>query len=132
MAKSIYTDPKLRSKLYVQILNKEVQGTKAGQWSARKAQLLAKKYEEMGGGYRHAPNKTQRSLIKWTKQDWTTKSGLPSSITGERYLPRKAIESMSSKDYQRTSSIKKRDSKKGKQFSLQPKGIAEKVKKFRL
>ena len=47
-----YTKPEMRKSLYQQIKSQAVQGTKAGQWSARKAQLLAKKYKEKGGGYR--------------------------------------------------------------------------------
>ena len=46
-----YTKPTLRKKLFNQIKSSAVQGTKAGQWSARKAQLLAKKYKAAGGGY---------------------------------------------------------------------------------
>ncbi len=47
-----YTKPALRERLFNQIKGQAVQGTRAGQWSARKAQLLAKKYKEAGGGYR--------------------------------------------------------------------------------
>lgn len=47
-----YTKPGMRKALFNQIKNSAVQGTAAGQWSARKAQLLAKKYKEKGGGYR--------------------------------------------------------------------------------
>lgn len=47
-----YTKPGLRKKLFNQIKNSATQGTAAGQWSARKAQLLAKKYKEAGGGYK--------------------------------------------------------------------------------
>jgi hypothetical protein len=47
-----YTKPALRKKLFNQIKGSSTQGTKAGQWSARKAQLLAKKYKAAGGGYR--------------------------------------------------------------------------------
>ena len=46
-----YTKPSLRKRLFNQIKNAAVQGTAAGQWSARKAQLLAKRYKEKGGGY---------------------------------------------------------------------------------
>ena len=48
-----YTKPEMRKKLFNQIKGSAVQGTKAGQWSARKAQLLAKKYKEAGGGYKN-------------------------------------------------------------------------------
>lgn len=47
-----YTKPGMRKKLFNQIKAQATQGTKAGQWSARKAQLLAKKYKAAGGGYR--------------------------------------------------------------------------------
>jgi hypothetical protein len=47
-----YTKPGMRKSLFESIKASAVQGTAAGQWSARKAQLLAKKYKEKGGGYR--------------------------------------------------------------------------------
>jgi len=47
-----YTKPGMRESLFKSIKSQAVQGTKAGQWSARKAQLLAKKYKAKGGGYR--------------------------------------------------------------------------------
>ena len=47
-----YTNPGMRKKLFEQIKGQATQGTGAGQWSARKAQLLAKKYKEKGGGYK--------------------------------------------------------------------------------
>jgi hypothetical protein len=47
-----YTKPDMRKKMFNQIKGAATQGTKAGQWSARKAQLLAKKYKTAGGGYR--------------------------------------------------------------------------------
>ena len=47
-----YTKPGMRKSLFNSIKNSAVQGTAAGQWSARKAQLLAKKYKAKGGGYK--------------------------------------------------------------------------------
>ena len=47
-----YTKPGMRKKLFNQIKSQATHGTAAGQWSGRKAQLLAKKYKEAGGGYR--------------------------------------------------------------------------------
>lgn len=47
-----YTKPGMRKSLFESIKNSAVQGTAAGQWSARKAQLLAKRYKEKGGGYK--------------------------------------------------------------------------------
>ncbi len=46
-----YTKPSLRKKLFEQIKS-GTKGGNAGQWSARKAQMLAKKYKESGGGYK--------------------------------------------------------------------------------
>ena len=48
----VYTKPGMRKSLFESIKSRAVQGTAAGQWSARKAQLLAKRYKEKGGGYR--------------------------------------------------------------------------------
>ena len=47
-----YTKPTMRKALCESITGRAVQGTAAGQWSARKAQLLAKSYKEKGGGYK--------------------------------------------------------------------------------
>ena len=78
-----------------------------------------------------ALTKRQRSLKKWGKQKWRTKSGKKSSITGERYLPTAAIRSLSAAEYAATTRAKRKDKKKGKQFSKQPKAIAKKVRRFR-
>lgn len=73
----------------------------------------------------------QKSLREWTLQKWRTKSGKPSSETGERYLPEKAIKSLSSSEYAATTKAKREGTKAGKQFVKQPKSIADKVKSFR-
>tara|TARA_R100001509_G_C4808325_1_gene195556 strand:+ start:473 stop:718 length:246 start_codon:yes stop_codon:yes gene_type:complete len=78
-----------------------------------------------------AKAKSQKSLTKWTKQKWRTKSGKPSAKTGERYLPESAIKSLSAKEYAATTRKKRKDTKKGKQFSKQPKSIAKKVRRHR-
>ncbi len=70
--------------------------------------------------------KSQRSLKAWGKQKWRTKSGKKSSETGERYLPEKAIKSLSSVEYAATTRAKRQGTKKGKQHVKQPKGIAKK------
>jgi len=74
---------------------------------------------------------SQKSLKSWSKQKWRTKSGKPSSQTGERYLPTKAIKSLSSGEYAATTRKKREDTKKGKQFSKQPKKISKKTKPYR-
>ena len=82
-----------------------------------------------------ALKKSQQSLKDWTKEDWGTKSGKPSTqgskATGERYLPKSARESLSSAEYAATSAKKREDTKKGKQFSKQPKKIAKKTARHR-
>ncbi len=47
-----YTKPSLRKRIFNSVKAAAVQGTGAGQWSARKAQLMAKRYKDAGGGYR--------------------------------------------------------------------------------
>ena len=73
----------------------------------------------------------QKSLKKWGQQKWRTKSGKPSSKTGERYLPSKAIDALSDAEYAATTRAKRQGTKAGKQFVAQPKKVADKVKKFR-
>jgi len=75
--------------------------------------------------------KSQRSLRAWTKQKWRTKSGKPSSETGERYLPEKAIKALSSSEYAATTKAKREGTKRGRQFVKQPKAIAKKTAKYR-
>tara|TARA_R110001592_G_scaffold66927_2_gene205483 strand:- start:13001 stop:15505 length:2505 start_codon:yes stop_codon:yes gene_type:complete len=128
---------KVRNRIFKRILAKADWGTKAGQWSARKAQALTDEYEEAMKGkgkkaYKTSKRtKTQKSLKKWGDQNWKTKSGQDSSKTGERYLPEKAIKALTDKEYKKTSDKKRQDTKKGKQFSDQPKEVAKKVKKYR-
>ena len=82
-----------------------------------------------------ALKKSQKSLKKWTKEKWGTKSGKPSTqgkkATGERYLPKKAREALSDKEYAATSKKNREDTKKGKQHSKQPKKIAKKTARHR-
>ena len=82
-----------------------------------------------------ALKKPQKSLRAWTKQKWRTKSGKPSTqgskATGERYLPEKAIKSLSAEEYAATSRAKRKGTKAKKQFVKQPERVAKKTKKFR-
>lgn len=128
---------KVRNRIFKRILAKAQDGTKAGQWSARKAQSLTEEYEKAMGKKGKKPyksskkTKSQKSLKDWGDQDWRTKSGKKSSKTGERYLPAKAIKALTDEEYKKTSAKKRKDMKKGKQFSDQPKSIAKKTKKYR-
>ncbi len=78
-----------------------------------------------------ALKKSQKSLKDWGKQKWRTKSGKPSSKTGERYLPTAAIKALTPAEYAATSRAKRKGTKKGKQFVKQPKNIAKKTARFR-
>ena len=101
-----------------------------GKHSARAMQLAVKYYKDSGGSY-SGKKKSTNKLSKWSKQKWKTKSGKPSGKTGERYLPEKAIKSLSSKEYAATTRAKRKGTAAGKQFVKQPKEIARKTKRFR-
>tara|TARA_E500000305_G_scaffold22017_1_gene16695 strand:- start:65 stop:319 length:255 start_codon:yes stop_codon:yes gene_type:complete len=79
--------------------------------------------------------KSQKSLANWTKQDWRTKSGKPSTqgskATGERYLPASAIKALTPSEYAATSRAKRKGTAAGKQFVKQPKKIQKKTAQFR-
>jgi hypothetical protein len=127
------TNPE-RWKAIVSRFKASSKGGAPGQWSARKAQLATQAYKSSGGSY-VGPKKADNSLSKWTREEWTTKSGKPSTqgsqATGERYLPKKAIQSMSSEEYARTTAAKRAGRAAGKQFVSQPKDIAEKTRRYR-
>ncbi len=74
---------------------------------------------------------TQKSLKDWTAQKWRTKSGKPSSVTGERYLPEKAIKALTPAEYAATTKAKRAGKASGKQFVAQPKKIAQKTARYR-
>lgn len=129
-----YTKPELRKRIVARV-KAGTKGGAAGQWSARKAQLAAQAYEKAGGGYKGGKGKKQKSLSKWTKEEWGTKSGKPSTqgkkATGERYLPKKARQVLSSSEYAATTAAKRKGRASGKQFVKQPKAIAKKTAKYR-
>ena len=129
-----YTKPGLRESIKRRVLAGS-KGGRPGQWSARKAQLVAQQYKKAGGGYTGSKTGKQKSLSKWTKEEWGTKSGKPSTqgskATGERYLPKKARQALSKKEYAATSAKKRSDTKAGRQFSKQPKSIARKTARYR-
>lgn len=102
-----------------------------GKHSARAMQLAVKYYKGAGGTYKGKKKKSSNKLSKWSKQKWRTKSGKPSSKTGERYLPTKAIKSLTSKEYAATTRAKRKGTAAGKQFVRQPKKIAKKTRRYR-
>ena len=82
-----------------------------------------------------AKKESQKSLDSWTREKWGTKSGKNSTqgknATGERYLPKKARESLSDKEYARSTAKKRAAIRKGQQHSKQPDDVAKKTAKHR-
>jgi UTP:GlnB (protein PII) uridylyltransferase len=67
-----YTKPELRERIKNRVMEGS-KGGKPGQWSARKAQLVAQEYKEAGGGYKGGKGEKQKDLEKWGKEKWMTK-----------------------------------------------------------
>ena len=112
-----YTKPELRETIKKRIMAGS-SGGKPGEWSARKAQMLAAAYKKAGGGYKGGKSKTQRSLSSWTRQKWRTSDGKP-AIRGNatrRYLPASVWESLTPEQRAATNRKKIIGSRKGKQF----------------
>lgn len=112
-----YTKPGLRDRLKRRIMAGS-KGGAAGQWSARKAQLLAQEYRRAGGGYRGSKGKGQRSLDKWTSEKWRTSDGKRARRRGgtARYLPEKAWRRLSTGEREATNRKKREASRRGRQF----------------
>lgn len=112
-----YTKPGLRDRIKREVMAGS-QGGKPGQWSARKAQLVAARYKKAGGGYTGSKSSKQQSLSKWTKEDWRTSDGKPAIREGgtTRYLPSKAWSKLSPAEKAATNKKKVAASKQGKQF----------------
>ncbi|HEV2557029.1 MAG TPA: hypothetical protein VGU45_00215 [Microvirga sp.] len=119
------TDPKLWERVKAKLM-KGSKGGDPGEWSARKAQMAVQEYKAKGGGY-EGKKTADNHLLQWEKEDWGTKSGKKSKETGERYLPKQAREKLSDAEYKRTSDKKRADTRKGEQFSKQPRDIARKA-----
>lgn len=119
------TDPELWDKVKAEVTASD-KGGKPGQWSARKAQAAVRLYEERGGGFK-GKKTADNHLLQWEREEWGTKSGEKSLETGERYLPKEAREALTPEEYRRTTAKKRADLKKGRQFSPQPKDVAEKA-----
>ena len=116
-AEAHYTKPALRERLKTEI-TAGTKGGRAGQWSARKAQLLARAYEEAGGGYKGGRDARQRHLSQWTKEEWTTADG-EQAERGDgthRYLPQKAWSKLTAAQKRATDRKKVAGSRRGEQF----------------
>jgi hypothetical protein len=115
--KTEYTNPELRERLKAEILAGD-KGGRPGQWSARKAQLLAAEYKHQGGGYKGGKGEAQESLEKWTEEEWTTSDG-QKAVRGEetaRYLPKEAWDRLSPAEKASTNRKKREVSREGQQF----------------
>jgi hypothetical protein len=121
-----YTKPELRERIKSRVMSGS-DGGKPGQWSARKAQLVAQKYEAAGGGYKGGKTESQKSLSKWTDQKWTTSDGKPAERKGgtTRYLPEKAWDKLSPGERAATNAKKREGSRKGEQFVQNTEAAAE-------
>ena len=125
-----YTNPDLREKLKAEVIAGD-KGGRPGQWSARKAQLLAHEYEAQGGGYKHPRNATQNSLKDWGDEHWHTEDGKP-AVQGDvthRYLPDAAWKDLSPEQRKANDQKKVAASKSGKQFVANTKPAAKARKK---
>jgi len=114
-----YTDPELHNvvKEEIQASNK---GGAPGQWSARKAQMMATEHRKRGGEYTtDKKDGSAKHLDQWTEEEWQTKEGSgnarDASGLEHRYLPTKAWEQMSDKEKEETDAKKHEGSKEGKQ-----------------
>ena len=67
-----YTKPELRERIKDRIMAGS-SGGKPGQWSARKAQMVASEYKEKGGGYQGGKGEKQKDLEMWGDEKWSTK-----------------------------------------------------------
>ena len=112
-----YTKPGVREKIKNRIMAGS-SGGKPGQWSARKAQLLAQEYRKAGGGYKGGKTSKQRSLSKWTKEKWTTSNGKPAigPKGTRRYLPRAAWAQLTPAQIKANNRKKLQASRSGRQY----------------
>jgi hypothetical protein len=112
-----YTQPELREKIKKEVIAGD-KGGRPGQWSARKAQMVAHEYEAEGGGYKHEKTEAQTSLTEWGEEHWTTEDG-KKAVRGKetaRYLPEKAWKELSPEERKATEERKRKGSREGKQF----------------
>ncbi|KAF2225453.1 hypothetical protein BDZ85DRAFT_279138 [Elsinoe ampelina] len=134
--KGKYTDPKLRDEVKEELHNSD-KGGAPGQWSARKAQMMASEYKKRGGSYttdkETGQDESGKNLEKWGKEDWQTKEGSGSAKkddgTEKRYLPKKAWENMTDAEKEATEKAKQKGSKQGKQHVANTSRAKEERKK---
>jgi hypothetical protein len=114
------THPELWETVKAEVKESE-RGGKAGEWSARKAQLAVQEYKKRGGGSRGGKS-PDASVKQWPAEEWSTKTGQSSDAAGERYLPRQAHESLGDEEYRATRKTGT-ESREDKPFSRQSPAI---------
>jgi len=122
-----YTHPELRRRLKDEILASD-KGGRQGQWSARKAQLLVQRYEAEGGGYRRARDEEQRSLERWSAQDWQTVVGDGDADQDRgmrRYLPALAWAMLTDEEQAQAEQTKRETDDAGQQCAAWPEAVRE-------
>ena len=77
-----------------------------------------------------ALKKSQKSLRRWTKQKWGTKSGKPSKKTGERYLPQRLLKALSASEYAYETRKKRKAKKAGKQRAKYSRKTRKKMRRY--
>jgi len=131
---SPYTNNALRERIKARVMAGS-EGGRPGQWSARKAQLVALRYRKAGGGYKRGkrPNKKQRSLKKWGREKWRTSDGKPALRGGRmrRYLPDKVWGRLTPAQRAATNRKKIQGDKRGRQFVPNTSVARKKGKAFR-
>ena len=112
VSEGTYTDPDLRERIKAEVLAGD-KGGRPGQWSARKAQLVAAEYKRQGGGYttdkEHEPEQA-RHLDRWTAEEWQTADGGTRARDGDhthRYLPKQAWEQLSPEEREEADRVKR-------------------------
>ena len=127
-----YDQPQLRMRLRQRIMAGS-RGGRAGQWSARKAQLLSQAYEQAGGGYTGPRTAAQRRLRRWSAERWRTSDGRP-AIQGSstrRYLPAAAWRRLTPGQRAATNRKKLEGSRAGRQFVANTRAAAQAGRRVR-
>ncbi len=114
-----YTKPDLRRQIKAELMQSD-KGSKPGQWSARKSQLLVQEYEKQGGGYKQdQKDDAAKSLEEWGEQDWQTQGGEEQARQDgktKHYLPQAVWERLSEEEKQEAEQIKQKASRQGQQY----------------
>jgi hypothetical protein len=120
------TDPEIWERVKHEITEGD-KGGRPGVWSARKAQMAVQEYKKRGGGFVGEKPDADNHLLQWEKEEWGTRSGGKSLETGERYLPKRARETLSDAEHARTTEAKRAGLARGEVQTAQPEDVARKA-----